>query len=245
MLLAEVRKLVTFVQGQCDPAIGAEQHELAAEPKRSINHRVHLPEEYLAGAVVIATLARLLSEAGFLHGETLYRDAVMLALESKIHARRAELWRASVGDFHHRTVGGEAALSIIVRVTKTHERTVIIKDERVLQLLTPLLEGAGKEVPLFRTADNKRLGYYAVGVALDRTAALAVGERGGANIMRRSATKRVDGHCKKVGPLLGHKGEETGRNHYTPNQGALGLKLIQDAVARATRTGAIQKDKRF
>lgn len=50
--------------------------------------------------------------------------------------------------------------------------------------------------------------------------------------MRRSATRRIDGRRKEAGPLLGHKGEKMSRDHYTPNQSGLGLRLIREPAAQ-------------
>ena len=245
MLLAVIRKLVTFVSGCCNPLINKRQRELASMQKERNDYRVYLPEEYVAGAVAIAAFSKVLSEGGFLHSESLSRDAAILALNAKLHARLGELFRLNVGDVRHRVIADKPALSITVRMTKVHrDRIVPIQDERVVELIEMLLK-APEDAPLFRTIEGKRLHYLTVGSVLERTGNLAVGKRGGANIMRRSATKRIDGRRKEAGPLLGHKGEKTSRDHYTPNQSGLGLRLIREAASQAAeKTSLLRKSKK-
>lgn len=237
MLLADVRKLVIFVHGACNAEIGRQQRKWSAQPKRSINHRVCSPEEYLAGATAIGVVARILQADGRVRGDTLARDAALLAFDACVHARLGELHQLDVKDIRSRMERGKSFLSVTLRMTKTgRDRIIPINDPRVIALVIPLLD-ADKNAPLFRE-EGKRLSYGSIGMILERTGTLATGQPASANIIRRSASLRFDGKEVRVGRKLGQQGEKTAEDHYTPDCTELALKLLHAANNKSALAGA-------
>ena len=237
MLLADARKLVIFVHGACNAEIGRQQRKWSAQPKRLINHRVCLPAEYLAGATAVGVVARILQADGRVRGDTLARDAALLAFDACVHARLGELHQLDVKDIRSRMVSGKSLLSVTLRMTKTgRDRIVPISDPRVIELVIPLLD-ADKNAPLFRE-EGKRLSYGSIAMVLERTSRLATGQPASANIIRRSASLRFDGKEVRVGRKLGQQGEKTAEDHYTPDCTELALKLLHAANKKSALAGA-------
>lgn len=243
MLLADVRKLVIFVQGSCTPEIGQQQRKWSAQPKRFLDDRVCTPEEYIVGACAIGAVARILRENGYVRGDTLARDAALLALCASAHPRHSELHRLNVGDVRKRVANGMPTLSVTIRMTKTNrDRIVLIQDPRIVDLVNPLLK-ADKAAPLFRE-EGSRLDYSSIGVVLDRVGTLATGKSASANIVRRSATLRQSGTAVEVGPKLGQVGERTAEEQYTPDLTPFGVELLNTNNERSRCAAAAARSRK-
>lgn len=234
MILANLQRLAILENGACHPFVGERQAFHSAQPRRDISHRVFHPDEYLAGAHGVATMARILQITGRGHARVLLRNATLLALAAVSHLRLSEYQLLDVDDVRRReSRDGDRLLSVSVDMTKTGDsRIIVVRDARVMAMLLDLLN-ALPGTPLFRNADDSRICTRTVTEILWQMGELAVGEAAGANILRR-ARLLGKGTAEERSTDLGKSPHsKTPENHYKGNMMDAGLAFVRKVNGEA------------
>jgi len=232
-ILRAIRLMHRVIHGRCPDVVGSRLTQLAGAARIFKWHRVADTSEYVRGAWMLGAFARVGQVAGWVRGDSLARDAAMLALEAEAALRLGELAALDVGMIKWRTIAGRPVLEIHVSRGSSKSRVARIArlfDSRSLELLTPLLN-ATPSTPLFRTESGERLTKAAMWVALARTSRVVIGEAGSCNLLRRAAVRGAPDRetaRKRVGHVPGSRITEAFYNEPAP---ATGHALITTASA--------------
>jgi hypothetical protein len=232
-VLRAIRILYRAIFKVCPPEVGARARHWAKMPRRDIWFRVFPTEDYIRGAYALAAIARISISVGNTWGHTLARDAAMLAFEAEATLRLGEIDRLNAGDIRAcKTTDGRIYLEVDVTMRKVHrDRIARIFDKRTIELLAPYLD-VSPDSAVFRDINGNRLSYLGIAHALDRTARLTVGQKGGANIMRRAG---VFGNVppEQRRKRLGHgKGSKVTKD-YIPPRPDFSMALLHQTVTEA------------
>ncbi len=230
MVLADIRKVVIASGESCPVYLTERQSFLARQSRRDISHRVYPAEDYTRGAAAIGAIGRVMAAVGRRRGRTLLQGAAMLALGSVAHPRRGEYIKLTRGNLRLRTtLDGERVASIAINPSKTSvDGATVSDDPRILQLLTPFLDGPAS-TPLFTNAAGGRLIAEEVAYALVRFGVLAVGQPASANILRRAAT--VGKPAEQSHTAL-RNSKRTTQAYYEQNERETGLAALRRSSDR-------------
>ncbi len=229
-ILRAIRLTNRIVHGMCHEQVGNRALNFALMARRDKWSRVTPRSELIQGAYVLASVARLFCAAGRLRGESLARDAALLAAAAEMTVRLGELVCLDVGMVRRYESGGRSCLEIDIpreKAKSRRSRIACIFDPRTLELLEPLLK-AGPNQSLFRTTDGDRLSYSSVALIIARTSTLVVGKMASANLMRRAGASEMPTSKDSVNQLA----SMAANRHYRREEFGVGHALIAGTVKK-------------
>lgn len=235
-IFRQVRMANRLVHGSCPDGVSRRASRHGAALRRYIWHRLHPTSRYVEGAHVLSALAAVFMAAGRTRGQTLARDALLLAFAAESTLRLGELAAIRVGMLELREIRNRPCVEIFI--SKAHSkvgfgRIARIFDPRTIARLTPLL-GREPQTPVFSDVDGKALGRAGIATSLARTGALTVGAHACANLLRRAgvldAPEDREERRKRLGQAPGSRLAET---TYMQARPQFGHALVQQAVTQA------------
>ena len=229
-ILRAVRLTNRIVHGTCSEQVANRASNFGLMARRDKWDRVTPRSELIHGAYGLASVARLVRAAGRLGGESLARDAALLAAAAEMTVRLGELVCLNVGMVRRYESGGRNCLEIDIpreKAKSRRSRIACIFEPRTVELLGPLLQGSPNQ-PLFRTADGDRLSYSSVALIIARTSTLVVGKMASANLMRRAGASEMPTSRDSVNQLA----SMAANRHYRRAEFDVGHALITGTVEK-------------
>lgn len=234
-VLNGLRKVHRVVHGSAPKRLTARISHYSDAARRDQWDSVLPIKDYIVGAVAVAALADIMTAVGMQRrGQSLLRDAALLAIGAEVNFRTQEYHRADI-ELITLSKDGPPSADLYVRAKDCKIRQTrigTVYDPRALNLLQRII-GLRTKGPLFCTNAGQRLGKPAIYASLTRTSMLALGVPVTANLLRRSGASSVSSPAEKASRLgQSASGSRTplGVKTYSRSTAAIGLQLLRNAM---------------